>query len=426
MSVTVAETGNWRRMFGALRQRDYRWWFASQVLAASGTMTQAIAMSWLVLQLTGDAVSLALLTICSWAPVLPVGPWAGALVDRVDRRRLLLLTTTLLLALAATLAVLTGTGTVRLWMLFALSLVTGTVGTVDATARQVYVVDLVGTTGVASAVSLYEVVINASRVLGPAVGGVLLSTVGITPCFAVNAATFVAPLLVLLRNRRRTADPVARMRRERGAIVAGLRYVAHSPVLLVCMLMAAASGMLFNLGITLPVFTTRSLHLGGGGFGLMMAMFGVGALPGAAFAAMTTWPTGRRVRLLCALTGLAVLAVAVAPSAWLAFVAMAVAGFTSIWFIAVANTLVQLSSDASLRGRVMGVWAMALPGTLPLTSLITAWAVDAIGPRSGFATAGVALLLAAAAGWVALGRHTPGDVVRPRDSDERPDLVTDG
>lgn len=393
------------RAFGALRMPAFRWWFCGQVLGASGSMTQAIALSWLVLQLSSNAIFLAVLTICAWGPLLPLSPWAGALVDRSDRRRLLMVTQTLLLLFSLLLAVLTAAGAIRLWSLFVVSLATGIVTTVDAPARQVYVADIVGSSGIASAVSLYEVVINLSRVLGPAVGGVLLSTVGIAPCFLVNAASFLAPLLVLVCTRVRATGHA--IEREPGAVRAGLRYVRRAPVIRACILLAAAGGMLFNLGVALPLFTTRILHLGGAGFGMMMAAFGVGALPGAALAAMTTWPTGRRVRLLSASAGLAVVLVGSAPDTAVAFAGMAVAGFTSIWFIAMANTLVQLESAPSVRGRVMSVWNMSLLGTMPLTSLLTAWISQSLSAREGFAASGVALLLCVAVGWRALGRHTP-------------------
>jgi MFS family permease len=395
-------------MFGALRSPDFRWWFASQVLAASGAMTQAIALSWLILQLSSNAVYLAVVTICAWGPLLPLGPWAGTLVDRVDRRRLLILTQSLQLAFALLLAALTATGSIRLWSVFAVSLATGVVAAVDGPARQVYVVDLVGTTGIASAVSLYEVVLNLSRVLGPAVGGVLLSTVGIAPCFLVYALSFLAPLAVLLRTKVKATGHKATAVRTPGAILAGLRYVRGAPPIRACILLAAAGGMLFNLGIALPLFATRALHLGSAGFGTLMAAFGVGALPGAALAAMTTWPTGRRVRVLAVATGLAVLLVASAPGAVVAFAGMAVAGFTSIWFIALANTLVQLDADPAMRGRVMGVWNMALPGTVPITGLLAAWVSQSLGSREGFAASGVALLLTVAVGWRTLGRHPGG------------------
>lgn len=396
------------RMFGVLRNPDFRWWFSSQVLAASGSMTQGIALAWLILQLSPNAIYLAVLTICAWGPLLPLGPWAGALVDRTDRRKLLMLTQSVQLLLALLLAALTATGSIRLWSMFVIALATGVVVAVDGPARQVYVVDIVGSSGIASAVSLYEVVINLSRVLGPAVGGVLLSTVGTAPCFLVNAVSFLAPLIVLLRTKVRATGHVGAARTP-GAIRAGLRYVRSVPPIRACIVMAAAGGMLFNLGIALPLLATRALHLGAAGFGTLMAAFGVGALPGAALAALTTWPTGRRVRVLAVATGLAVLLVACAPNTVVAFGAMAVTGFTSIWFIAMTNTLVQLDAAPGMRGRVMGVWHMSLLGTMPVTGLITAWAGQSLGSREGFAASGVALLLTVAVGWRALGRHRAGD-----------------
>lgn len=403
--------GRMSRMFGALRQPGFRWWFGSQVLSASGSMTQAVAMSWLILQLSPNAVYLAVGTVCAWGPMLPLGPWAGALVDRADHRRLLIATQSLQMVSALLLATLTATGVIQLWSLFAIALASGVVSTVDGPARQVYVVDLVGGSGIASAVSLYEVVLNASRVLGPAVGGVLLSTVGTASCFYFNAVVFLAPLLVLLRNRTPAAEHATTAPRTPRAISAGLRYVVGSPAIRACVVMAAAAGMLFNLGVALPVFATRALHLGGGGFGLLMASFGVGALPGAALAAATTWPGGRVIRLLGLLTGVAIVLVSLAPQPAYAYVGMAVTGFTSIWFIATANTLVQLTSVPSMRGRVMAVWTMALPGTAPVTGLLAAWVSQSVGARAGFALAGVALMATALAGWRALGRHTPGQVV---------------
>src|SRR5436309_3541004 len=161
---------------GALRIPAYRWWFLSQIMSASGSMTQAVAQSWLVLQLTGRAVDLGILAAVTWGPVLLGGAWAGAWVDRVDRRRLLLVTQSLFVVLGLVQAVLTATGVVQVWMVFVVAGLTGIVAALDGPARQVYVLELVGTGRVASAVSLYEVGLNASRVIGPAVGGAVLAT----------------------------------------------------------------------------------------------------------------------------------------------------------------------------------------------------------------------------------------------------------
>jgi MFS family permease len=193
-SADKTQRSGLRQAFHSLESPEFRPWFFAQVFSASGTMTQGVAMSWLVLRLTGNGVDLGLMTACTFLPLLVFGPYAGTLVDRFDRRRLLIVTQTLLLLLAAVAATLIATGLIRLWMLFVIAALTGCVSAPDGTARQVYVIDLVGTGRLASAVSLYEVVLNISRVVGPAVGGVLLATVGVGACCALNAASYLQPL----------------------------------------------------------------------------------------------------------------------------------------------------------------------------------------------------------------------------------------
>jgi MFS family permease len=400
-----------RQAFGSLSEPVFRRWFVSQALSASGTMTQSVGQSWLVLKLTGSGVDLGLLTACFFAPVLLGGPWAGALVDRVDRRRLLIVTQSLFLALACLLAALTATHAVRVWMLFLIAAATGAVGAPDSAARQVFAFDLVGTQRLASAVSLNEVVLNTSRVLGPAAGGALLATLGVAACFVLNAASYLPPLVVLAMHKgtgRAPSQPTtARGRKGKrpGQLRLALGYAWRNPTIRACLFLAAASGMLFNLNVPLPLLATRTFHLGGGGYGLLMAAFGVGALPGAVLAAAGTGrPRGRSVAALALVTSVLVLATACAPDAALGFAGMAATGCFSIWFIARANTLVQLESEASMRGRVMGVWNMALPGCEPITSPFVGWVAESAGAREGFGLAGVALILAAASGWSALSR----------------------
>jgi MFS family permease len=420
------------RAFGSLRAPAFRWWFASQVLSASGTMTQGVAQSWLVLKLTGSGLDLGLLGSCYMLPVLVGGPWAGALADRIDRRRLLIATQSIFIVSASLLAALTWSGAVRVWMLFAIAFVTGAVSAPDSAARQVYVLDLVGGRELASAISLNEVVLNVSRVVGPAMGGIFLATLGIPVCYVANAISYLPPLLVLLVLHRKGRLPAAsqasgtgvpdvtpesasatsaaagRGRRPRGQVRAGLRYVWSTPVLRFTVLMAAASGMLFNLGVALPLLATRVFHLGGGGYGLMMAVFGLGGVAGAFLAASARGqPRGREVRLLGALTGVAVLATAAAPAAGLAFAGLAVTGCLSIWFIARANTLAQLRADPAMRGRVMGIWTMALPGASPVTGPTIGLVAETAGARAGFGLAGVALLVTAGLGWRALADNGP-------------------
>ena len=393
-----------------MRVRAYRWWFVSQILSASGGMTQAVAQSWLVLHLTHSAFLLALTTTATFTPLLLGSAWAGSLVDRFDRRRVLVVTQSAYILLGTALGALVVAGEIEVWMLFVFAFANGCISAIDGPTRQVFVLELVGAGSVANAISLNEVVLNTSRVLGPAVGGVLLATVGYAPCFFVNAATYLPPLAVvvaLLWRRGWAQATVAEEGRGRGRVRRGLVFAWGHPAIRCSLFMAVAAGMLFNLGATLPLMATRAFHLGAGGYGALMATFGGGALFGALLAGGgPPWPSGQRVRWLAGLTGAAVCLTAASPWVGLLFAGVALAGFLSIWFISLANALVQLRTEPGLRGRVMGIWTMAMPGMTPLTSLVVGgvatWAGGAAGARDAFGLSGAALLLTATLAWRSL------------------------
>jgi MFS family permease len=391
-----------RRAVHALRDRRYRWWFVCQIFSSSGSMTQAVAQSWLVFRLTGHAVDLGLLGVVTWGPVLAGAAWGGSLADRLDRRHLMMATQALFIVVNVIQAVLVASGRIQLWMIFTLGALNGAVMAVDSPVRQVYVFQLVGRQRLASAVGLFEVVINAARVLGPATGGILLAAVGTAPCFAFNAASYLPMLWMLwffkpdpLAGEPQVAAP-ARGRPGSG-LLDGLRLVRHHPEIRFCVLIALAGAMLFDLSVSAPPFASRALHLGGGGYGALMAAFGLGALPGALVAASAgREPDGRRLRILTLLTGLAVVATALSPVVAGAFVGLALAGFLSIWLIAAASTLVLLRSEPRLRGRIAGIWTMALPGSYPVSGLLIAL-VSTVSPRAGFSLAGLAMVAVALA-----------------------------
>ncbi|HEX3488635.1 MAG TPA: MFS transporter [Streptosporangiaceae bacterium] len=389
----------------SLADRRFRWWFGAQVLSASGTMTQAVAASWLVLRLTGSAVDLAVLTALTVGPALVLGAWAGSLADRLDRRRLLVLTQATFVVLGLALAGCAAAGAATVPVIFVLTGLTGVTGALDAPARQVFVLDLVGPRQLASAVSLWEVVINLSRIVGPATGGLLLTLSGPAACFAVNALSYL-PAIALLARRPARPWPgagAAAAGEHAPGVRAGLSYAWGVPAIRGCVLMAACTAIIFTSGAILPPLAARTFHLGAGGYSLLLACFGLGALPGALLAAARSATAGMgRVITLALLTSAAVVAVALAPTPGVACAAMAVAGFTSIWFVAAANTLVQLRAAPAMRGRVMGIWTMALPGVAPVSALLAGVLVDDSGPRAGFAAAGVCLAAAAllAAWWL--------------------------
>ena len=392
-----------RRAAYALRDPLYRKWFICQVFSASGSMTQAVAGSWLILQMTGRALDIGYLGVVTWGPTLLLGAWAGGVVDRFDQRRLLIATQSLFILFGAAQTVLVGTGSIQLWMIMVFGALNGLVQSVDGPARQVYVFQLVGPARLASAVGLYEVMLNAARVFGPAMGGLLLATVGTAACFLVNTLSFVPTLTVLLRNKPVAVTPAeAKAPREHVRVRDGLAAVARNPQIRSCILIAATGGLVFNLGTTMPLFAQRVLHLGGGGFGALMACFGLGAVPGALMAASAKHePAGPLIRILALLTGVTILATSMTPVAAGAYIGMGLAGFLSIWLIASANTLVQLRSDPAMRGRVMGIWTMALPGTIPITGMVAAVAAT-LDPRAGVGIAGVVILATAAGTWTSL------------------------
>ena len=416
------------RSFQSLESPAYRAWFFSQVFSASGTMTQVVAMSWFLLRLTGNSVDLGLMATFTFLPVMLLSPHAGALVDRVDRRRLLIVTQIAFCLLAAAAAAIIAAGVAEAWMIFLITLLNGIVFAPDSTARQVYVVDLVGAERLASAVGLYEIILNASRVVGPALGGALLATAGVAACCAVNAASYLIPLFVLLRHKPAHAKAVtpATAGGQRQTSVSlpsvslrdGIRYAwRHGPIR-VCVGLAAASGLLFNMGVALPVLATHAFHRGGGGYGLLMSVFGIGALPGALLASSGDGrPTGRRVGVLALATAAAIGGTAIAPTLWLAVIGLLAVGLLSIWFIAAASPLVQLAAGDGMRGRMMGLWTMALPGAQVATGPFAGWVTEVAGPRVGFALPAMALAAIAGAGWQAL---TAGTAVVPDVSAESP------
>lgn len=383
----------------ALSDRTFRSWFGAQIFSASGSSTQLIGMSWLIVHATDSGVALGFLTFAIFVPVLLLGPLAGGVIDRYPRRGLLIGTQSAFIVIGAALTIIAAIGDVDLPVIYGLSLLTGVVNAVDGPARQVYLVDLVEPRLINASIGLYEVVMNASRVLGPAVAGILLATWGIVPCFVFNAIAFVPALVVLLTTR-----PAHRVQLD-GAPRAGFRdalaWVRSRRDVLGVLALAIVGGMLFNLAVTVPLLTTQVFRLGGGAYGILTAVFGAGALIGALRAsAQAVRPSFRQAVALAAITGALVLLNALAPTVWLFGAGLVAIGFLSIWLIARANAFVQLESPAGLRGRVMSLWNMAIPGMNPFTGLAAGAVADALGARFGFALSGSLFLVLGGAGLV--------------------------
>ena len=399
-----------RRTFRSLRARNYRLWFIGQTVSLSGTWMQATAQSWLVWRLTHNAVDLGLTAALQFLPVLLLGAYGGVIADRFDKRHVLLVTQTLFTLQALAMWLVVSTGVVQLWMVWTLALAMGLVNAFDNPARQSFAIEMVGKDDLANAVGLNSVIVNGSRIVGPAVAGVMIALSGrsITDLgwtFLVNAATFVAVLVALWLMRPAELHRVERVRAARGQVRAGLRYAWDKWELRVPLLMMAVMGTLaYNFSVVLPLVASDVFHRGGGTYGALITAMGVGALIGALGVASRRLPRYRLLVLVAFAFGALTLGVAAAPTLASALVLLVPMGAASVAFIALANSLLQLHSTGQMRGRVMALWAIVFLGSTPIGAPITGVVAAHFGARAALGMGAVATLVTAVWAATALRR----------------------
>jgi MFS family permease len=400
-----------RVTFAALAIPNYRRYTAGQSVSLIGTWMQMAAQSWLVLSITGSATTLGVIVALQTLPVLLLCPYGGVVADRVDKRRLMVILQIAMGVQALILGVLTVTGAVRLWQIGVLAALLGLNNAFENPARQAFMLELVGDQSLRNAVTLNSVIVNVARVIGPAVAGVLIATVGEGPCFLLNAASFVAVVTSLMTLDRRAIRPSPPSGRERGQLRQGLRYIRRTPELGVPLAMMALVGALaYEFQVTLPVMAREGLHVGATGFGFMTAAMGVGAVVGGLFVA-NKGKTGLPTLVLAACAfGIVLTLACLAPSLPTELLALALAGGASISFMSTGNSTLQLEAEPSMRGRVMALWFVAFQGSTPIGGPIVGWVMALAGARAGLGLGAVTCLLTALLGLLALRRLTPGSV----------------
>ena len=381
-----------RHSFNSLEVPNYRRYFAGQLISLSGTWMQTVAAVWVILTLTGSGVAVGLTTALQFLPMLLIGAWGGLLADRFPKRRLLMTTQALMMIPAAGLFAVTATGIVTPWMVYLAVFAFGSLNAIDNPTRQSFVYEMVGPDRVVNAVSLNSVVVQAARIVGPALAGVLIATVGVVPCFALNALTFVAMILALrgMDAGRLHAAPVAA--RERGAIRAGLRYVRRTPELMVPLALMGLVGTLgFNFQVVLPLLAKFSFESGAMTYAALVSAMAVGSIAGALVNGHRG-RTGPRLIAGGALAfGVSALLAAAMPSLALEIVMLAVLGAAAVTFAATINSTLQLAVTPEMRGRVMALYSVVFLGSPPIGGPLAGWLAQSYDPR-------VALLLAAASG----------------------------
>jgi MFS family permease len=394
-----------RVTFAAFAIPNYRRYISGQSISLIGTWMQMAAQSWLVLTITRSATTLGLIVALQTLPVLLLGPYGGVIADRVDKLRLMTVLQVAMGVQALVLGVLTVTGSVRLWEIGVLAALLGLNNAFENPARQSFMLEMVGPENLRNAVSLNSVLVNVARVIGPAVAGILIATVGEGVCFLVNAASFVAVVASLTMLDRATLTPSVPSPRAPGQLREGLRYVRRTPELGVPLLMMALAGALaYEFQVTLPVMARQGLHAGATAYGFMTAAMGVGAVVGGLFVA-NKGRTGLRPLVLAASAfGVVLLLAALAPNLPVEIVALAFVGGASISFMSTGNSTLQLTAAPGMRGRVMSLWFVAFQGSTPIGGPIVGWVMAQAGARAGLGLGGITCLLVALLGLLAVRR----------------------
>jgi MFS family permease len=394
-----------RVTFAAFAIPNYRRYISGQSISLIGTWMQMAAQSWLVLTITGSATTLGLIVALQTLPVLLLGPYGGVIADRVDKLRLMTALQVAMGVQALVLGVLTVTGSVRLWEIGVLAALLGLNNAFENPARQSFMLEMVGPENLRNAVSLNSVLVNVARVIGPAVAGILIATVGEGVCFLVNAASFVAVVASLRMLDRAMLTPSVPSPRAPGQLREGLRYVRRTPELGVPLLMMGLAGALaYEFQVTLPVMARQGLHAGATAYGFMTAAMGVGAVVGGLFVA-NKGRTGLPPLVLAASAfGVVLLLAALAPNLPVEIVALAFVGGASISFMSTGNSTLQLTAAPGMRGRVMSLWFVAFQGSTPIGGPIVGWVMAQAGARAGLGLGGITCLLVALLGLLAVRR----------------------
>lgn len=402
-----------RRSFDSLQVPNYRRYFWGQIVSLSGNWMQTVAEIWLVLTLTGSGVAVGLTTALQFLPMLLLGAWGGLLADRFSKRRLLIVTQTVMALPALALFAVSAAGVVAPWMVYVIVFLRGAVNAVDNPTRQSFAIEMVGASRVVNAVSLNSVLIHVARIAGPGLAGLLIATVGVTPCFAINAATFAVMIFALRGMEPEALQAAPRVAREPGAVRAALRHVADTPRLAVPLALMAVVGTLgYNFLTVLPLLAKFSFGGGASVYAGLVAAMALGSVAGA----LATGAYGRTSAAMISAAALAFgtlsLLAAAAPTLALELAVLVLLGGATVTFAASVNSYLQLEVRADMRGRVMALYSIVFLGSTPIGGPIAGWLSQAWDPRAALALAGLAGLGAAWAATTALAR-AEGPPARP-------------
>lgn len=394
-----------KQTFAPFVFRNYRLYYAGQAVSLVGTWMQQVALAWLVLTLTKSGTMLGLVVAAQMLPVLLLGAYGGLIADRFDKRRLLVGTQAVLAVVSLVTGTLVLTDAIQVWMIVVLALLIGATNAVANPTRQSFVSELVDAEHLRGAISLNSVLVNAARAIGPAVAGVLIATVGLQLCFFIDAVSYIFVIAGLLLMKTELLNTPVPAQKGKGQIRDGLRYVRGIPEL------AVPLGMMFLIGtfayefqVLLPLVASDTFHGNAGTLGLLTSAQGIGAIAGGLYVARRGSTGIKAVTRGAALFGTAMLLATFAPTLHIAVVALFLVGVSSIQFLSVGNSTLQLASNPAYRGRVMALWTIAFLGSTPVGGPIIGSIAEHLSPRVGMGVGAAACLVAAGAGLAAMSR----------------------
>ena len=390
-------SGAFIQVFVSLKSYNFRLYFGGQCISLIGTWMQQIAMSWLVFRLTGSVFLLATVTFMAQIPILVATPYMSVFVDRFDRRKLLMLTQSLSMLQALLMAVLTLTGLIQVWHIMILSLLIGLINALDNPTRQSFYPSLVPRDKLSNAIALNSAVINGSRLIGPAVGGVLIGLLGEGICFLLNGISYIAVIIALLMMRVMPQRGKGVKQKVWEDMRDGFQYVVGNiPIRTLLLLMSVISFFGLPLMTFIPAYVKTILHGGSEMLGLLLSCIGIGSFIAALYLAArkSVLGLGKVVMLSGVLLGIGLSVMSFVSIPWVAAVLCLPIGFSVIAAVASINTLLQTLSREDKRGRVMGYMAMAFTGMAPVGSIILGAFEEFVGLQVIILLSGICCFLA--------------------------------
>jgi MFS family permease len=391
--------------FSSFQSRNFKKYFLGQMISTSGTWIQTIAQGLLVLQLTGSGTALGLLVALQFLPILLLGSFTGVLIDRFSKRKIFLVGQYAYIVISFLFGLFMFLGLQEIWIIYALVLCQGIITALDYPTKQSFLFEMVGEDHIKNAVSINSVMLNLSRIIGPAVAALIATTVGLVWCFFLNSLSYIPIIIILSKINPQELHTGERMKALKGQYMKGLRYAASTPILRnVLVMMLILGTFTYEFQVILPLFATFALGTPTVGYPLLMTSMGVGSVIGGLYSARVSKIRMHTLVLIAFLFGTVMLITALIPNIFLAALAMVVVGFFAINFNTGTNALLQLTSVPEMRGRVMSLWSIAFLGTTPLGGPLIGWIGEHFGARWGLATGGFAALFASLLVYVLMKR----------------------